>query len=155
MMAIWQTTKSILGGAAGVARGAFGVGRGMGKATWSVVKMARSTAKMAREAGRFAVSSSVWGVAAGGKSKTLLGNVARRAIGPGIILGGFGLVAAGKSLTGGGYSMEGSNVAWGRTPGMNTPYALAPMSFSADSRFAQDMGVDGSLAFAMHNQRKA
>ena len=139
--------------------------RGIGRAAMSPFRWGKATATTAggvvsravgvvQEAGKFAFGPAIWGVAAGGKSKSLLGAIGRRAVGPGIVLGGFGLALASRSLTGGAYSMEGPNVAWGHTPGMSTPYGFETMGFGSDNRFTQNMGASGALAFAMHNSRK-
>jgi hypothetical protein len=96
----------------------------------------------------------MWGMAAGSKSSSILGAIAKRAIGPGIILGGFGLMAASRTLTGAAYSMDGPNVAWGHTPGMSAPYTDTPMTFSTANRTTQSMDATGSLVFALHNSRK-
>jgi hypothetical protein len=95
-----------------------------------------------------------WGKAAYGGTGGLLSGLARRAIGPAIILGVFGLLGAARNLIGGGYSMEGPGVAWGHTPGESIPYTNTTMLFSTANRTTQSMGATGSLAFALHNQRK-
>ena len=51
--------------------------------------------------------------------------------------------------------MESPAVAWGHTPGMTAPYTDTTMTFTTANRTTQNMGATGSLAFALHNQRKA
>jgi hypothetical protein len=104
--------------------------------------------------GKAAWHPAMWGKAAYGGTGGLLSGLARRAIGPAIILGAFGLLGAARNLIGGGYSMEGPSVAWGHTPGESIPYTNTTMSFSTANRTTQSMGATGSLAFALHNQRK-
>jgi hypothetical protein len=105
--------------------------------------------------GKFAIGPGMWGAAAGTSSRTFLGAIAKRAIGPGIMLGAFGLISATRGLLNGGYTTTGPNVAWGHTPGISTPYEDTTMTFSAANRMAQDMAATGSIAFALHNRRKA
>ena len=159
MAAFWQGAGATLSNIGGIASS---VARRVGGIAWGTAKVAGRTGKVAwkipkaiRSVGRLALGPAAWGMAAGGKSSNLLGALGRRALGPGIVLGGFGLMAGAKALTGGAYSTKGPNVAWGYTPGMNSPYESVPMSFSADNRFSQDMGVSGALAFALHNRRKS
>ncbi len=101
--------------------------------------------------GRAAWHPAMWGMAARGGSGGLLSKIARRAAGPAILLGAFGLLGVARSLISGGYSMDGPNVARGYTPGMSSPYTNNTMSFGTVDR---TMGATGSLAFALHNQRK-
>ena len=54
--------------------------------------VASGTAGIIRGTGKFAFGPAVWGMAAGGKYRGILGAMARRAVGPGIILGAFALL---------------------------------------------------------------
>jgi hypothetical protein len=105
--------------------------------------------------GRAAWHPRMWGIAARGGTGGFFSGLARRALGPAVILGAFGLLGAARNLVGGGYSMEGPNVAWGYTPGMGSPYTDTTMTFATANRTTQSMGATGSLAFALHNQRKS
>jgi hypothetical protein len=111
--------------------------------------------RMIRGASKFAVSPAMWGRAAAGGTGGIFSAIARRAVGPGIILGAFALLGGARNLIGGGYSAEGPGVAWEHTPGMASPYTDTTMTFSTANRTTQSMGATGSLAFALHNQRKA
>jgi hypothetical protein len=72
---------------------------------------------------------------------------------PYVFAGAFGLGAIGMGVLGSGYRMDSPRTAWGRTPGMAAPYGRSTMSFrTVPTSF--DMGAIGSLAFALHNQRK-
>lgn len=126
-MPFWKTAGALASGA--------------GKSAWGLSK--------------FAISPAMWGRAAAGQSSSLLGALGKRALGPGIILGAFGLLSGARNLISGGYSATGPGVAWGHTPGMATPYTDTTMTFGTVNRMSQNMGATGSLAFALHNQRKA
>ena len=132
--------------------GARGILGGIGA---SASGMFSSIAGRIGKATGFAFGSSMWGVAAAGKSRSFLGAIGRRAIGPGLILGAFGIAGAAKGLLGGGYSMDGPDVARGYTPGISDLYQNNPMTFTNTNRVTPDLGATGALAFALHNQRKA
>jgi len=138
--------------------GAFGI---FGIAAWSLKKFpgliggAFKTVRSAAKAARWAVESpSMWGRAAARPADTISGFIGRRAMGPGIILGGLGAVALGASaIHGGTIGTEGA--ARGYTPGITVPYQYGPMNFSLSNMNSMNTGATGSLAFALHNSRKA
>ena len=127
--------------------GVMGFVHKLGAAGSSVMGAMKWTAKAA-------TGPAMWGMFARGKSGSLLGAVAKRAIGPGILIGAFGLMSAGRNLIGGAYSQASPNVARGYTPGVTTPFNDYTMSFSHGNISTQTMGATGALNFALHNQRK-
>lgn len=104
--------------------------------------------------GRTAIGPGMWGVATNMRTRGLLSGIGKRLIGPGIVAGGFGAIAANRNLIGGAYSMDSPNVAWGYTPGMSAPYNNTTMLFGDEPRITRNMSATGSIAFALHNQRK-
>jgi len=79
--------------------------------------------------------------------------ITKRLMMPALILGGFGAMRAGQGLLNAPYDIHSPRAAWGYTPGMTAPYTQYPMEFSSIPRNI-DMGATGSLAFALHNNRK-
>ena len=115
----------------------------------------RGLGSIMKGVGNFAKSSAMWGIGTKLSSKTLLGGIAKRALVPGLMLGAFGLLSAGRNLVGGGYSVDSSRVSWGGMRGMSAPYTQQPMSFGTAGSMNAEINSTAGLAFALHNQRKA
>jgi hypothetical protein len=81
--------------------------------------------------------------------------LAGRLLGPGIMLATLGAAKAAFNFLQGGYDMTKASYSY-NPPGASATYRNFPMEFSLHSRtaYGNNLNATGSLAFALHNQRR-
>ena len=111
-----------------------------------------SVGKTAKSIGKFAWGPQVWGLGGLVKGKGAL--AARLAI-PGLLLGAYGAYQLKSNLIDRPYNMNSPLASWGYDPGARNVEESPIMSFGQNrSSIYSNTGATGSLAFALHNNRK-